>query len=154
MVGLVDFSRVNESSPEDPQSSPEADAGPGNKCLLPVSFLLLQRMLIRKPDLGMSFQNGWAAGEVRESPLAVSSESDAVFGQVHGKRQDDVSQQSSSSLASDASSHMRTSLHTFPDHFQARRACHLPQEWGAPVFSLGLRAAPPSACLLRTSCAA
>lgn len=135
---LANFSRVDSSSPEDlvvlaELSSPEAGASPRTKHFLPVSFLLLQRMLVGRPDLGLSFQKCRAPGETRE-PLAGSSESDAVFGKVHSKRQDDVSRQSSSSSFRVSSSHTRTSRHMFPNHFQVRRACHLFQECGAPIF--------------------
>ena len=51
-------------------------------------------------------------------------------------------------------SHMNTSLHKFPDHFQARRACHPSPVCRGPVFSLCIHAAPPSACLLRAPCSA
>jgi len=88
--GWWTFSRVDESSPEDLRvlaelRSPEAGASPRNKCFLPVSFLLLQGMLVGRPDLGCPFRMVGPL-ERRGSPLAVSSESDAVFGKVHGKR--------------------------------------------------------------------
>lgn len=68
---LVNFSRVDSSSPEDlvvlaELPSPAAGASPRTKHFLPVSFLLLQRMLVGRPDLGLSFQKGRAPGETRE----------------------------------------------------------------------------------------
>ena len=77
---------------------PEAGTAPQNEHLLPLSSLLLQRMLVAGPDVALSFQDG-------QSPWPVSGEWDTVV-EVHGQRQDKMCWQSSSSSPSESSSHI------------------------------------------------